>query len=83
VLQLEKEKENLSQAQVATLDMAVILPSNIEFGSNTDGSVQDMSQVSLKTWEIKSLKEVLENMKQEMKIKDEKLAQFQRENQDL
>jgi hypothetical protein len=83
VLQLEKEKDNWSQAQVATSDMAVILPSNIEAESNTDGLVQSMSQVSLKTGEIKSLKEVLENMKQEMKIKDENMAQFQRDNQDL
>jgi chromosome segregation ATPase len=83
VLQLEKEKENWSQAQVVTLDMDVILPSNTKVGSNIDGLVQAMSQVSLKTREIKSLKEVLEKMKQEMKIKDEKMAQFQRENQDL
>jgi cell division protein FtsB len=63
--------------------MAVIIPTNTEAGSSTDGLVQAMSQVSLKTGEIKSLKEVLEKMKQEMKIKDEKMAQLQRENQDL
>jgi FtsZ-binding cell division protein ZapB len=42
-----------------------------------------MSQVSLKTGEIKSLKENLEKLKQEMKVKDEKLAQLHRENHDL
>jgi FtsZ-binding cell division protein ZapB len=63
--------------------MVVIIPSNIEAGSSIDGLVQAMSQVSLQTGEIKSLKEALEKMKQEMKIKYEKMAQFQRENQDL
>jgi FtsZ-binding cell division protein ZapB len=42
-----------------------------------------MSQVSLQTGEIKSLKEALERLKQEMKIKDENMAPLQRENQDL
>jgi hypothetical protein len=42
-----------------------------------------MSQVSLKTREIKSLKEVIENMQQQMKMKDERMAQFQKENQDF
>jgi FtsZ-binding cell division protein ZapB len=39
--------------------------------------------VSLKIGEIKSLKENLERLKQEMKVKDEKLAQLHRKNQDL
>jgi Txe/YoeB family toxin of Txe-Axe toxin-antitoxin module len=42
-----------------------------------------MSQVILKTRDIKSLKEVIEKMQQEMKMKDEKMAQFQKENQYL
>jgi predicted transcriptional regulator len=83
VLQLEKEKENWSQGQVATSDMVVIVPSNTEAGSSTDGLVQAMSQVSLKTGEIKSLKEVIEKLQQEMKMKEEKMAQFQKDNQDL
>jgi chromosome segregation ATPase len=82
-LQLEKENENWSQVQEVTPDMASIVPSTAETGSSVDGLVQYMSQVILKTWEIKSLKEVIENMQQEMKMKDEKMAQFQKENQDL
>ena len=39
VLQLEKEKENWSQAQVVTSDMAVIIPANTEAGSRTKGLV--------------------------------------------
>jgi len=42
-----------------------------------------MSQISLKTGEIKNLNENLEKLKQEAKVKDEKLAQLHRENQDL
>jgi FtsZ-binding cell division protein ZapB len=83
VLQLEKEKENWLQGQVTTSDMVVIVPSNKEAGSSTDGLVQAMSQVSLKTGEIKSLKEVIEKLQQEMKMNNEKMAQFQKENQDL
>jgi hypothetical protein len=63
--------------------MVAIVPSTIETGSSTNGLVQDMSQVSSKTWEIKSLKEIIEKSQQEMKMKDEKMAQFQKENQDL
>jgi FtsZ-binding cell division protein ZapB len=37
----------------------------------------------LKTGEIKDLKENLEKLKQEAKVKDEKLAQLYGENQDL
>jgi cell division protein FtsB len=63
--------------------MAVIVPANTETGSSTDGLVQAMFQVSLQTGKIKSLKEVLEKLKQEIKIKYENMAQLQRENQDL
>ena len=59
------------------------MPANIEVGSSVEGLVQAMSQVSLKTGEIKSLKENLEKLKQEMKVKDEKMSQLHRENQDL
>jgi FtsZ-binding cell division protein ZapB len=83
VLQLENEKENWSQAQATTSYMAFIVPTNTEVGSSTKGLVQAMSQVSLKTGEIKGLKEVIENLKQEMKVKDENMAQLHRDNQDL
>jgi FtsZ-binding cell division protein ZapB len=63
--------------------MAAIVPANTKAGSSTDGLVQDMFQVSLQTGEIKILKEALEKLKQEMKIKDERMAPLQRENQDL
>jgi len=42
-----------------------------------------MSQVSLKVGEIKGLKGDIEKLKQEMKTKDERMARFQKENQDL
>ena len=42
-----------------------------------------MSQVSLKVGEIKGLKEDIEKLQQEMKTKDERMAQFQKENQAL
>jgi FtsZ-binding cell division protein ZapB len=83
VLQLEKEKNNWSQAQAVTSYMVVIVPANIEVGSSTEGLVQAMSQVSLKIGEIKGLKEVIEKLKKEMKVKDEKMAQLHRDNQDL
>ena len=63
--------------------MEIIVPVDVEFGSSIEGLVQAMSQVSLKTSEIKSLKENLERLKHEMKVKDEKLPQLHRENQDL
>jgi TolA-binding protein len=83
VLQLEKEKVNWSQGQAITSDMATVVPSTTEIGSSTDGLVQAMSQVILKEGEIKSLKGDIEKLQQEMKIKNEKMAQFQKENQDL
>jgi hypothetical protein len=77
VLQLEKEKENWSQGQAVTSYMDVIVPSTTKTISSIDGLVQDMSQVILKTREIKSLKEVIEKLEKEMKMKDEKMSQFQ------
>ena len=69
--------------QVTTSDMDIIVPTNAEGGSNVEGLVQAMSQISLKTGEIKNLNKNLENLKQEAKVKDEKLAQLHRENQYL
>jgi hypothetical protein len=63
--------------------MVVIVPSNIEAGSRNDGLVQTMSQVSLNIGEIKNLKEVIEKLQQEMKTKEDKMAQFQNDNQHL
>jgi hypothetical protein len=83
VLQLEKEKVNWSQGHAVTPDMVVVVPSTTEIGSSTDGLVQAMYQVSLKEGEIKSLKGDIEKLQQEMKIKNEKVAQFQKENQTL
>jgi hypothetical protein len=83
VLQLEKEKENWSQGQVEVSNRAAVVPSTTGADSNTEDIIQAMSQVSLKTGEIKSLKGIIENLQQEMKMKDEKMAQFQKENQDL
>jgi hypothetical protein len=60
--------------------VVVIVPTNTEVGSSARGLVQAMSQVSLKTGEIKNLKENMEKMKQSMKVKDEKMAQLHREN---
>jgi FtsZ-binding cell division protein ZapB len=63
--------------------MVVDIPFTIEYGSNTEGIFQAMSQVILKVGEIKILKGDIEKIQQEMKIKDEKMAQFQKENQSL
>jgi uncharacterized protein YlxW (UPF0749 family) len=63
--------------------MVVIVPSNTEVGSSTDGLVQDMYQVSLKRGEIKNLKESIEKLHQEMKTTEERMAQFQKDKQDL
>jgi hypothetical protein len=83
VLQPEKEKVDWSQGQTKVSNMAVAVPCTTETGSNTKGLVQAMSQVILKAGEIKILKGVIEKLQQEMKIKDEKMAQFQKENQAL
>jgi TolA-binding protein len=82
-LQLEKEKENWSQGQVEVSNRAAVVPGTIGDDSNTEDIVQAMSQVSLKVGEIKSLKGDIEKLQQEMKIKNEKMAQFQKENQEL
>jgi len=42
-----------------------------------------MSQVSLKSGKIKILKGDIEKLQKEMKIKDDEIAQFQKENQAL
>jgi peptidoglycan hydrolase CwlO-like protein len=63
--------------------MVVVAPSIARTEKRTDGLVQAMSQVSLQAEEIKSLKGDIEKLQQEMKIKDEKMAQIQKENQDL
>jgi hypothetical protein len=76
LLQLEKEKVNWSQGQAEVSNMAVAIPCTTKTRSNTKGLVQAMSQVSLKAGEIKSLKGDIEKLQQEMKIKDEKMAQF-------
>jgi hypothetical protein len=82
-LQLEKEKENWSQGQVEVSNRVAVVPGVVGADSNTEDIIQDMSQVSLKTREIKSLREVIEKLQQEMRMKDENMAQFQKENQDL
>jgi cell division protein FtsB len=63
--------------------MVIIVPANTEVGYSTEGLVQAMSQVSIKTREIKGLKEVIEKLKQEMKVKYEKMAQLHRDNKDF
>jgi hypothetical protein len=63
--------------------MVVVAPSTTGIEKRTYGLVQAMSQVSLKVEEIKSLKGDMENLQQEIKMKDEKMVQFQKENQDL
>ena len=63
--------------------MVVVVPPAAEVGPSTKGLVQSMSQVSLKVGEIKGLKGDIEKLKQEMKTKDERMAQFQKENQAL
>jgi DNA repair exonuclease SbcCD ATPase subunit len=63
--------------------MEIIIHANAEGGSNAEGLVQAMSQISLKIGKIKNLNENLEKLKQEAKVKDKKLAQIHRENQDL
>jgi peptidoglycan hydrolase CwlO-like protein len=63
--------------------MVVVVPCTTEIGPSAEGLVQDMSQFSLKAGEIKSLKGDIEKLQQEMRIKDENMAQFQKENQAL
>ena len=54
-----------------------------EVGSETEGLVQAMSQVSLKEGEIKGMKGSKKKLKQELHAKDERIAQFQKENEVL
>jgi hypothetical protein len=74
---------NWSQGQTELPNMVVVVPSTAEIGTRTEGLVQAMSQVSLKVGEIKGLKGDIEKLKQEMRKKYERMAQFQKENQDL
>jgi hypothetical protein len=83
VLQLEQEKVNWTQGQTELLNMVVAVPPIAEAGPSNKGLVQTMSQVSLKAGEIKGLKGDIEKLKQEMKVKDEIMAQFQKDNQAL
>jgi hypothetical protein len=63
--------------------MDVIVLSTIEIESSVDGLIQYMSQVILKIGEINNIKGIIETLQQEMKMKDEKMAQFQKEKQYL
>jgi predicted RNase H-like nuclease (RuvC/YqgF family) len=72
-----------SQEKTKLLNRVVVVPPAAEAGPNTEGLVQDMSQVSLKEGEIKGLKGSIEKLKQEMQAKDERMAQFQKENEVL
>ena len=65
------------------MNKVVVVPLAAEVGPNTKGLVQAMSQVSLKEGEIKGLKGSIEKLKQEMQAKDERVAQFQKENEVL
>jgi SMC interacting uncharacterized protein involved in chromosome segregation len=65
------------------LNKDVIVPLAAEVGPNIEGLVQAMSQVSLKEGEIKGLKGNIDKLKQEIHAKDERMAQFQRENEVL
>jgi hypothetical protein len=63
--------------------MDVVVPSTTEAGPSTEGLVQAMSQVSMNVGEIKGIKGDIEKLKQEMKTKDERMVQPQKENQDF
>ena len=63
--------------------MDVVVPSTIEVGPSIEGLVQAMSQVSMNVGEIKGIKGDIEKLKKEMKTKDERMAQLQKENQAL
>jgi FtsZ-binding cell division protein ZapB len=83
VLQLDQEKLNWLQGQTKASNMVVTVPSTAEVGPSAEGLVQAMSQFNLKVGEIKGLKEDIKKLQQEMKTKDERMAQFQKENQAL
>jgi peptidoglycan hydrolase CwlO-like protein len=61
--------------------MDVVVPPAAKVGPNTEGLVQDMSQFSLKEGEMKGLKGSIDKLKQEMQEKNERMAQFQKENE--
>jgi hypothetical protein len=82
-IHLEKEKVNWSQGHTELPSMVVVVPSTAETGPSTEGLVWAMSQVILKVGEIKGIKGDIDQLKQEMKTKDERMAQFKKENQDL
>jgi peptidoglycan hydrolase CwlO-like protein len=65
------------------LNRVVVVPLVAKVGPNTKGLFEAMSQVSLKEGEIKGLKGSIEKLKQEMQAKDERMAQFQKENEVL
>jgi peptidoglycan hydrolase CwlO-like protein len=69
-----------SQEKEEFLNKDVVVAPTAKVGSNTEVLVQDMSQVSLKEGEIKGMKGSIDKLKQEMKAKDERIAQFQKDN---
>ena len=69
-----------SQEQTQFLNKVVVVPPTTEVGRNIEGLVQAMSQVSVKEGEIKGIKGSIDKLKQEMQAKDERMAQFQKEN---
>jgi predicted RNase H-like nuclease (RuvC/YqgF family) len=71
------------QGQVEVSNRVATVPGTARADSNIEDIIQAMSQLILKTREIKSLKGIIEKMKKEMKMKDENIAQVQKENQDL
>jgi hypothetical protein len=83
VLQLEQEKIKWSQEKTKLLNRVVVVPPTTKVGPNIEGLVQDMTQVSLKEGEIKGIKGSIENLKQEVQAKDERVDKFQKENQAL
>jgi predicted nucleic acid-binding Zn-ribbon protein len=78
-LQLEKEKMEWSQEKVELVTRAMVLSPTAGTGSTTEDIVHSMSQVSLKEGEIKGLKENMEKLEQEVRTKDEKISQVQKE----
>jgi peptidoglycan hydrolase CwlO-like protein len=65
------------------INKVVVTTPTAEVGSETEGLVQAMSQVSLKEGEIKGMKGSIEKLKQELHAKDEQIDQFQKENEVL
>ena len=79
LLQLEKEKMEWSKEKVELVNKVMVLALAVGTGSTTEDIVQAMSQVSLKEGEIKGLKENMEKLEQEVRTKDEKISQVQKE----